>query len=193
MMINYIKFVRRRMIPVRRVLQAAFNYWSALHVRSACERVGHELEVLGSVKIYGDGQFLLGNKVCLRSRSHNTIEMFSGVNARLIIGDQVFVNQGTRIICTKHIAIGNNCLIGDECLLIDNDYHTISTRPVRQEPIILEDNVWLASRVIILRGVTIGRGSVIGAGAVVTRSIPQYSFAVGAPAKVFKTIPETSR
>ena len=48
------------------------------------------------------------------------------------------------------------------------------------------NDVWIGTGVRILDGVTIGRGSVIGAGSVVTKSIPDYSVAVGAPAKVIK-------
>lgn len=52
--------------------------------------------------------------------------------------------------------------------------------------IIIEDNVWLGSRVIILGGVTIGEGSIIQAGSVVVKDIPKYAIAGGHPAKVFK-------
>ena len=54
-------------------------------------------------------------------------------------------------------------------------------------PVIIEDDVWIGARAIILPGVIIGKGSVIGAGAVVAKSIPPYSVAVGNPARVVKT------
>ena len=54
------------------------------------------------------------------------------------------------------------------------------------QPVVIEDDVWVGSRVIILKGVTIGRGSVIAAGSVVTRSIPPYSICAGVPARVLK-------
>ena len=53
-------------------------------------------------------------------------------------------------------------------------------------PVIIEDDVWIGARVIILPGVTIGTGSVIGAGAVISKSIPPYSVAVGNPARIVK-------
>ena len=52
----------------------------------------------------------------------------------------------------------------------------------------IEDDCWIGGNVIILPGVTIGRGSTIGAGAVVTKDIPPYSVALGAPAKVVKKL-----
>ena len=53
--------------------------------------------------------------------------------------------------------------------------------------VIIEDDVWIGSRVTILPGVTIGEGSVIGASAVVAKSVPPYSVVVGNPAKIVKT------
>ena len=55
-------------------------------------------------------------------------------------------------------------------------------------PIIIDDDVWLATRVIVLKGVTNGIGSVVSAGSVVTKSIPPNSFAAGVPAKVIRPI-----
>jgi maltose O-acetyltransferase len=76
--------------------------------------------------------------------------------------------------------------------MMDNDFHRIEPerRNERAEsaPIILENNVWLGARVIVLKGVTIGEGSVIGAGSVVTKNIPSRSLAVGQPAKIIKEL-----
>ena len=55
-------------------------------------------------------------------------------------------------------------------------------------PIVLEENVWLGSRVIVLRGVTIGAHSVIGAGSVVVNDVPARSVAVGVPARVVRAL-----
>lgn len=56
-------------------------------------------------------------------------------------------------------------------------------------PVRIEDDCWIGGGVTILPNVTIGKGSTVGAGAVVTKSIPPYSVALGAPAKVVKTLP----
>ena len=50
--------------------------------------------------------------------------------------------------------------------------------------VVIDDDVWIGARAVILRGVHIGRGAIIGAGAVVTKSVPPYAIAVGNPAKV---------
>ena len=51
--------------------------------------------------------------------------------------------------------------------------------------VIIQDNVWIGSRVTILGGVTIGEGAVIQAGSVVAQDIPKYAIAGGHPAKPF--------
>ena len=56
-------------------------------------------------------------------------------------------------------------------------------------PVRIGNDCWIGGCVIILPGVTIGEGSTIGAGSVVTKDIPPFSVAVGAPCRVKKTIP----
>ena len=63
---------------------------------------------------------------------------------------------------------------------------TMREQPTLYESIVVENDVWIGSGVILLPGVRIGRGSIIGAGAVVSRDIPPYSLAVGVPARVIK-------
>jgi len=55
-----------------------------------------------------------------------------------------------------------------------------------EQPVIIENDVWIGARVIILPGVHIGKGVVIGAGAVVAKDIPNYSITVGNPARVVR-------
>ena len=57
-------------------------------------------------------------------------------------------------------------------------------KPVKE--VIIEDDVWIGHRVIILPGVNIGKGSIIGAGSVVTRDVPQYAIVGGIPAKIIR-------
>lgn len=117
--------------------------------------------------------------------------------AEIVIRDNVGIS-GSTINATKSITIGNNVLIGSGCIITDTDSHPIdwqdriNNRNERtiSSPIIIEDNVFIGARSIILKGVTIGKNSVIGAGSVVTKSIPANSIAGGNPAKVIKYLNE---
>lgn len=112
-----------------------------------------------------------------------------GHGAIILIGNNVGVS-GCTISASKSIRIGNNVLIGSGAIVTDSDAHAIDPEDRRQgglgltNPVIIEDDVFIGARAIILKGVTIGQGSVIGAGAVVAKSVPPYSVAVGNPAKI---------
>ncbi len=126
---------------------------------------------------------------------HNSLGVFqrvtlktSGHGARIVIGDDVGMS-GCTLSAAVSISVGNRVLLGSGCLITDNDAHPIDPAArLRGEggacrPVVIEDDVFVGARAIILKGVTVGRGSVIGAGAVVTTSIPEYSVAVGNPAR----------
>ncbi len=134
----------------------------------------------------------VGDGLTIRSRKFNMVEISCASGGRLTLGNNVFLNQGVRIACSREISIGDNALIGDETVILDNDYHGVANTAAKAAPVRIESDVWLGTRVIVLRGVTIGRGSVVGAGAVVTRSIPPFVFAAGVPARVVRSLPETS-
>ena len=111
----------------------------------------------------------------------------------LTIGNRVVLGYKTHISVSKSVKIGNDCLIAAGCMILDNDGHPIDPNrrlrkePVRDneiKPVVIEDNVWIGTGSIILKGVTIGTGSIIAANSLVTRSIPPYSIAMGVPAKV---------
>ena len=56
------------------------------------------------------------------------------------------------------------------------------------KPITIGDDCWIGGNTTIMPGVTIGKGCTIGAGSVVTRDIPEFSVAIGSPAKVVKKV-----
>ena len=58
---------------------------------------------------------------------------------------------------------------------------------VISKDVVIEDNVWLGNRVIVLPGVTIGEGAIIQAGSVVVKDIPKCAIAGGHPANVFSS------
>lgn len=57
---------------------------------------------------------------------------------------------------------------------------------ITKGPVVIEEDVWIGSNVVVLSGVTIGRGSIIGAGSIVNSNIPRYSIVGGNPARVIK-------
>ncbi|QYS86606.1 hypothetical protein JJC03_00550 [Flavobacterium oreochromis] len=95
--------------------------------------------------------------------------------------------------------IGNNVLLASKIYISDcshgsyagntDDSHPDISPNKRQlfaKPVVIEDNVWLGEFVSVLPGVTIGKGTIVGANSVVSKSLPPYVIAVGAPAKPIK-------
>jgi maltose O-acetyltransferase len=153
-----------------------------------CTRVGRLPRVLGRVHVHNWGRITVGDKLLLMGTLVPS-ELIALEKGALEIGDQVFINYGVSISAHQHIRIGNRCQIGNWSMLMDNDFHRAEAKdqPGQSAPIILEDDVWLGARVIVLKGVTIGQGSVVGAGSVVTKDIPPRSVAAGVPARVVRT------
>jgi maltose O-acetyltransferase len=150
--------------------------------------VGPFVQVLGNPRIINMGELIFGEKVIIDSITARA-ELVANPGARLEIGERTYINYGTSIAAHELVKIGKYCRIGTYCNIADNDFHGIEDRMSvpPSEPVILEDNVWLGAKVIVLKGVTIGHDSVIGAGSVVTKNIPPRSIAVGMPARVIRT------
>lgn len=162
----------------------AFFAWYYAPLLQCSRRV---LSVTGRCDLRIEGICAVGS-LYLRSRDHNRIEIAVLPGGELTIGDGVFINQGARVVAGVLVSIGDNVHIGDDAIILDSDFHSVDGSSPVGAPIHLEENVWIASRAIVLKGVTIGRGSVVGAGSVVTRSIPPHSFAAGAPARVIRSL-----
>jgi lipopolysaccharide O-acetyltransferase len=116
----------------------------------------------------------------------------------LQIGKNVQVNDYVHIGAANSVIIGDNVLIASKVYISDHNHGSYSMddsnsplippnlRKIVSDRVVINDNVWLGESVCVLPGVSIGEGSIIGALSVVTKDIPDYSIAVGIPAKVIK-------
>ena len=112
-----------------------------------------------------------------------TVNNYSYITPKTTLGNNVNFNG---------MIIGDNFHSGIECMII-TDSHNYEGEAIPYDDtviskdVVIEDNVWLGNRVIILPGVTIGEGAIIQAGSVVVNDIPKYAIAGGHPAKVFSS------
>lgn len=124
--------------------------------------------------------------------------------ASLTIGNNCGMSSSVLWVKEK-MSFGNNVLVGGGCLIMDNDCHSLDYRHrngsllgdnnekidvlnANTSPVIIEDDVFIGARSIVLKGVTIGARSIIGAGSVVSQSIPADCIAAGNPCRVIKKI-----
>jgi acetyltransferase-like isoleucine patch superfamily enzyme len=108
----------------------------------------------------------------------------------LRIGEKVVFGRDDTVNCYLDIEIGAATLLSDWVYICDFDHITDDiTRPIKDQgivkaPVRIGPGGWLGVKVSVLRGTRVGRGCVLGAHAVVRGNIPDYSVAVGAPARV---------
>nr|WP_210119173.1 acyltransferase [Treponema parvum] len=120
-------------------------------------------------------------------------------------GKNIYLSRNIAFLNPRNISIGNNCVLNSGIILdgrgaalrIGNnvdiaqdvnvwtqEHDTMSCdHRLHSAAVIINANVWIASRAIILPGVTIGEGAVIAAGAVVTKNVEPFSIVAGVPAK----------
>jgi acetyltransferase-like isoleucine patch superfamily enzyme len=144
-----------------------------------------------------------GARICIGARfvansncKGNSIGVFQpviltayGVNAVLEIGDDVGIS-GCSITAVTRVTIKNRVIIGAGALISDTDSHPLDPqarfqgKAARSEAVIIDDDVFIGARVIVLKGVHIGKGAVVGAGSVVTKDVPSNVIVAGNPAKL---------
>ncbi len=114
------------------------------------------------------------------------------IGPRVYIGPRACLSAtNAKIVFKGHISVGEDLSIhtGNHGRII-GIYHNDITEKTKPEgldkEVVIEEDVWIGSRVTILMGVTIGRGATIAAGSVVTKDVPPYSIVGGVPAKVIK-------
>ncbi len=114
---------------------------------------------------------------------------------RIVIGEGTFLNVAVQVAAVELVEIGVHCMFAHGCFIADHDHRFDDvTKPLGRQgktsrgPVRIGDHVWCGANVVITSGVTIGERCVIGANSVVTRDLPPYSVAVGAPAKAIASI-----
>jgi acetyltransferase-like isoleucine patch superfamily enzyme len=118
--------------------------------------------------------------------------------ARMEIGADVGMS-GATVCCAESVRIGNRVMLGADCVVADTDFHAIHSVPRRHvteniatSPVVVEDDVFVGMRAIILKGVTVGRGAVVGANSVVTHDVPGYAIVAGSPARTVGWVGESA-
>ena len=109
--------------------------------------------------------------------SRNALRVRLGPKGFVLIGDNVFFNNGCSINCIERIEIGGDCIFGENVSLYDHNHRFAGAEPISKQgmksaPIKIGSNCWLGTNVVVLKGVTIGAGCVIGSNVVVSSDVP---------------------
>jgi len=136
-------------------------------------RENAELTIKGTVTIY----------------YNSTLEVH--YNGKLTLGGML-VNSGAVIICAYKMSIGKGCLIARQCMISDSDHHrtldgnsNITNYP---REVVIGDNVWLGTRVTIMKGTKMKDGSVAGSDSLVMGRVKENTLVMNEPAREFSKI-----
>lgn len=195
------------MIPrVEVVVQRLTRVWLLRKLRTAGVSITGRLTIIGApiVDIFPKSRVTVHDGVTLVSRSWWTA---LGVSRPVIIrtlssGADISIGagsglSGTTLCSVVGITVGRRVLCGADVLVADTDFHPIDKSPRVDLPIpagdpsdaiVIEDDVFLGARCIVLKGVRIGAGTVVGAGSVVSQTLPPGVVAAGNPARVIRAL-----
>lgn len=195
------------------VAYSSFIYWNRFLFTVNGVEYGSNMKVFNRfyLRVHSTAKVRIGDNFTFSSGgAHNPLcrvqrgMIYLTRNAHLTIGN----NSGLSSACIwvkESVTIGNNVKVGGDCIILDNDCHSLDYRlrsarkktdegdsldysQAKSSPIIIEDDVLVGTRCIILKGVTIGARSVIAAGSVVTKSIPSDCIAGGNPCRIIRSL-----
>lgn len=155
------------------ILDLFFRVWNSISVRSYygiyLPHLRRQFKSCGKKSVIDSGSRIAG-------KDH------------ISIGENVYIGPGAVIYSTvAYLSIGNHVNLGPNVTIMTGDHRIdlvgkymsdiqgSEKLPENDQNIVIEDDVWIGTGAIILKGVTIGIGSVIAAGAVVTKDVPPYT------------------
>jgi acetyltransferase-like isoleucine patch superfamily enzyme len=145
-----------------------------------------EIVGLAAKGIWLDDGVSIGRGTMIKPTSYYGRNVGEGlrIGARSSIGPMGYVG------CSGFISIGANVLIGPRVSMHAENHQFRDTGvPIKEQgvalaPIVIDDDCWIGSDVVVLSGVTIGRGAVVAAGSVVTEAVAEGEIVAGIPARV---------
>ena len=162
-----------------------FNRWRFKHV-------GTKVRVYKPLSIDGIENITLENNVTVHKLTWLAAMPLTGNNVQLIIQEGTTIGHFNHIYATNSVIIERNVLTADKVYISDNlhSYEDIELpvlkQPIKQcSPVVIGEGSWIGENVCVI-GASIGKHCVVGANSVVTHDIPDYSIAVGVPARVIK-------
>lgn len=186
---------------MKKLLLSMLSYKNQIIIYLNKVSVGKNAQIRGSIKFCGNGKLIIGENTIINSSAiANPIggnrSVFYVINKSIInIGNNCGVSNC--IFCSAiGIVIGDRTIIGANCSIYDNDFHStnymnrckIPDTDIAKKVVNIGRDVFIGAHCIITKGVNIGDRSIIGVGSVVTKNVPPDEVWGGNPAKFIKKI-----
>ena len=180
---NFTVLLRMKVLKLSTILRI-------LYFKTCGLKVGEET-VIGKIVCDWPNKIIIGRDSVIEDGVVFKITKPFTTDNLITLGNGVFVGNGCEFNCNTTIVIGDNCLIASRCTFVDTGHEidpnvNINKQPLTIAPILLEEDVWIGTQSVILKGVKIGKGSIVGAGSVVNKSIPAYEIWAGSPARFIR-------
>ena len=147
-----------------------------------------------NLKIFGNN-ISIGDYATLITAPDKRIDLSTWetdkINGEIQLGKYILISPGTSIRSAKKITIGESSMIASDVTITDSDWHGIYDRTdyvATPKEVIIEENVWIGEKAIVLKGSKIGKNSIIGAGSVVNGVVPENVVFAGNPAREVKKL-----
>lgn len=181
------------------IVHGVINRVVFMALKPRMKKCGFKSLIESSYIVEGAKYISIGDHVRIKAGLHiAAIDQHNGLRftPEIKIGNNVSINYDVHIACINKITIGDGSLLASKIFISDHAHGDTSYDSMQIPPserklqskgsIEIGKNVWIGENVSIMPGVKIGDNSVIGANSVVTKNIPEFSVAVGAPARVIK-------
>jgi acetyltransferase-like isoleucine patch superfamily enzyme len=177
-------YARRTTRTLRALLRRV--YYTA-RLKAEIKDMDFSVQCDGAVNAIGTRDIRIGR----RCRIGVDAEFETMEKGRIYLGDDIRINRGCTITSYSEIFIDDFSIIGEFVSIRDANHgikkgESMRYQPHTSNPIRIGRDVWIGRGSCVLPGVSIEEGAVIGANSVVSRDIPAFSIAAGAPAKVIK-------
>ena len=189
------------------VLRASFHLYHSVEIairwslgyfifeplfRGRCESVGKHFRCTRMPWVVGHARIFIGDNVNFFGK----VDIFSGSQMdepKLVLHDRVDIGHAVTFMVNKEIVLEEDVNVASFVRFMDTDAHPRDTTariadmpatPDEIKPIRIKRYAWIGHNCFIMKGVTVGEGAIIGVNSVVVNDIPDYSVAIGNPARV---------
>lgn len=165
-------------------------FW--LRYQRVFQRLGRGAFLFAPCRIDGAEGIELGDRTVIQRGGWLYCCSVDANRASLKFGRECVFGYNNHIAAVREVLIGNHVLTANNVYISDNmhSYENIA-QPIMHQPVRFKrevsigDGCWIGENACII-GAHVGKNCVIGANAVVTSDIPDYSVAVGAPARIIR-------
>lgn len=159
---------------------------------------GKRSTIVPPVRLSGEGRIAIGDGVFIGSGSWlQTLPDGESQSIALSIGSGTSIAGGCVLSAVRQVVLEEDVLLARNVYISDHihkysrmDLPILAQGVDKVSPVRIRRGAWLGQNVVVCPGVTIGKGTVVGANSVVTRDVPDFCVAAGAPARVLKKIEE---